>query len=368
MASLYIHIPFCKSRCIYCDFYSTTNIDLQTAYTQQLCNEIDIRKEYLGTNQLDTIYIGGGTPSILTTDNLKQIINKINSIFVLAPNYEFTIEANPGDISIDILRKWHSFGINRLSIGVQTFDNKLLKFLNRRHNSSQAQEAVKLAQKSGFKNISIDLIYGIPNQSNAMVNNDLATAINLNVSHISTYCLTYEHGTQLFKQWQQDAIKPLEDDTLNLMYDKILDILTKNNFTHYEVSNFCKSDMYSRHNNAYWIGEPYLGIGTAAHSFNGISRQYNESSLNKYIDGTYHITTEHLTPTDKYNEFIMLGLRMARGCNLSHLESTQRSYCLLQAQQYIVSNQLILDDNYLKINGSGWHLLDKITTDLMIAD
>ena len=339
MAGLYVHIPFCKSRCIYCDFYSTTQSDLQKQYVIQLCRELEQRKDYLNSKILDTIYIGGGTPSTIETDDLTLLDNKIKSVFLLSPNCEFTIEANPGDITIEKLQAWQGLGINRLSIGVQTFDDKQLRFLNRRHDSKTAIQAIQNAQRTGFNNISIDLIYGLPHQSIDMLKSDITTAIQLDVQHISTYCLTFEENTPLYKLLQQHIVKQTDDDTLNEMYDLLKSELTAGGFRHYEVSNFCKPRFHSRHNFSYWTGGHYLGIGAAAHSYNGLSRQYNESDLNNYINGTYLTTTETLTAQDKYNEHIMLGLRTEKGISLSQLDETQRNYCLSQAQKYIKQKQ-----------------------------
>ena len=365
MQGLYIHIPFCKSRCIYCDFYSTTNLDLKSQYITALCREVGQRNDYLPGRTLKTIYLGGGTPSLLTTEDIEQLTNKIKSIFNISPDYEFTIEANPGDITHDRLQAWHKLGINRISLGIQTFNDLQLQFLHRRHTGLQAIQAVRLAQQAGFDNISIDLIYGLPNQTIQDLKNDIHTALQLNIQHISTYCLTYEPETPLYTQLQHKHVRQTDDDTLNYMYEMLITELTNHGFIHYEVSNFCLPDKYSRHNNAYWTGEPYLGIGAAAHSYNQKTRQYNENNLKKYIDGTHSITIEHLTPQDHYNEFVMLRLRTAQGIYLPQLNDIQRQYCIAQAQRYIAADQLIIQDNYLKINRSGWHILDRITADLM---
>lgn len=365
MAGLYVHIPFCKSRCIYCDFYSTLRLDLQSKYVEQLCCELDYRKSYLPNRTLKTIYFGGGTPSTLSVADNERLIKKIKSIFAFDTDYEFTIEANPGDITAEKLQAWHNFGINRLSIGIQSFDDHQLRWLNRRHTAQDAKQAVELAKQYGFDNISIDIIYGLPNQTIDMLLNDIHTAIQLDIQHISTYCLTYERNTPLYQLMQNKAIVPTDDDLLNEMYDLIVNELTQNEFEHYEVSNFCKHNMYSRHNNAYWKGEEYLGIGAAAHSYNKKSRQYNEPDLLRYINNKQSPVIEQLSEVDLYNEKIMLGLRTAKGIDLSQLTEQERVYCLKAAQRYIDKNQLSSDGEHLKIKGSGWHLLDLITSELM---
>ncbi len=365
MAGLYVHIPFCKSRCVYCDFYSTLRLDLQHQYIERLCCELDCRKFYLSGRTLNTVYFGGGTPSILSIADYEIIIKKIKSIFTFAEDYEFTIEANPGDITFEKLQAWHDFGINRLSIGIQSFNDSMLRFLNRRHTSAQAVQAVWLARQAGFNNISIDLIYGIPNQTIDMLKNDIYAAIQLNIQHISTYCLTYEAGTPLYRLWQEKQICHADDDLLNDMYDLLISELSRHGFLHYEVSNFCQPDMHSRHNSAYWSGQPYLGVGAAAHSYNGKTRQYNEPDLLKYINNTQKPIIEQLSEVDLYNERIMLGLRTAGGVNISQLTDQERDYCMKSASRYIESGVLALNDGYLKIDGAGWHILDLITSELM---
>ncbi|MBR3565799.1 MAG: radical SAM family heme chaperone HemW [Paludibacteraceae bacterium] len=369
MAGIYVHIPFCKSRCIYCDFYSTTqNENLQDKYVDRLCEELTARQDYLPTKQISTIYLGGGTPSTLSQHNIERLLKHIFNLYKLQNYCETTIECNPNDIRKDILTNWHNFGINRISFGVQTFDNSQLHFLHRRHTAEEAIQAIEEAKKC-FDNISVDLIYGLPNQTLEMLDKDIDQILKLDIQHVSTYCLTYEEGTQLYKLKEEEKVAELDDDTLNLMYDRIIERLGKSSFEHYEVSNFCRPNFHSRHNMSYWTGEPYLGIGAAAHSFDGLNRQANEADLKNYLNGVQKVIKDPLNTTDRYNETIMLQLRTAKGIDLNKLKEQygieQYTYCITQAKSDIEQNNLIIENNFLRINKHGWHLLDAITQRLI---
>ena len=421
MASIYIHIPFCKSRCIYCDFFSTTSLTLRNNYTQAICNELYLQQHFFQPNTtIQTIYLGGGTPSLLSIKQLHTILHTIRSLFTIAPNPEITIEANPQDLNPHFLQQLLQIGFNRLSIGIQSFDNQQLNLLKRRHNAKQAINAVLYAQQAGFNNISIDLIYAIPTQTINSWQLQLQQAIDLNIQHISTYCLTPEPNTPYYNAIQNLTLTPADDNTANQMLHLAHHTLTKAHFKHYEVSNFAliktnqhstpttqnstpqnsttktstpqdfttktstpqdfnpqnptPQDFRSLHNSAYWNQSPYLGIGPAAHSYNGSNlRSANQPNLKRYINTllniphtttndphattnnlhttTYtipHTTTsplttlqilDPLTPEQIYNETIMLQLRTEQGINLNLLSPTDRTFLLQQAQPYLNPTQ-----------------------------
>lgn len=369
MSGIYIHIPICKSRCIYCNFYSTTAVKQKQELIDALLLELQQRQNYLPNRDIKTIYFGGGTPSTLSVDDIQQILGCIQHHFKVAANAEITLEANPDDLTPLYLSNIHAIGINRLSIGIQSFDDEVLRFINRRHTAQQAIAVVAAAQQAGFGNISIDLIYGFPKQTLSDWDATLAKALNLNVQHISAYGLTYETGTVLHKKLERKEIEIIPDDQMNQMYDLLVDKLAANNFIQYEVSNFAKPDFQSRHNSAYWTETPYLGIGPAAHSFDGHSRQWNVSSLNKYMAGVQnnrnYYDREILSETDRYNEFIMLSLRTIQGIDLTYLQNkfgkSALDFCLKQAQNNLYYNNLAIENNRLKVTKKGFYILNLIT-------
>jgi len=273
MAGIYIHIPFCKQRCTYCDFYTEVAPQFIPVLIDSIIRELNIRKDYLGNSQVSTIYFGGGTPSILSNEQFLLIFDAIYKLFTVAENAEITFEANPDDLTPEFLASLHELPFNRISIGIQSFDDKDLKRINRRHTSKQAVEAVKNAQKAGFGNISIDLIYGLPFQTLEAWGNQLDMALSLQIQHISAYGLTYEEGTVLWKQRENGKIEVVDDLVMNEMYLLLLDKIKIKGFEAYEISNFALPGYQSRHNSAYWKQEPYLGIGPSAHSYDVVSRQ-----------------------------------------------------------------------------------------------
>ncbi|HOH55971.1 MAG TPA: radical SAM family heme chaperone HemW, partial [Paludibacteraceae bacterium] len=285
MAGIYIHIPFCSQRCSYCNFFSVVSINLLNEVIDAIIKEFSIRKDYLKNEPVQTIYFGGGTPSLLTIQQIEKLLNTIYKNFPVEKNAEITFEANPDDLTEKYLSDLKKTGINRLSIGIQSFDDNKLKILNRRHNAFQAVEAVRVAQRSGFNNISIDLIYGLPFQSLIEWENDLDKAFSLPIQHLSAYALTFEEKTLLLKQKEKKLIEPADEELMIKMYELLLNKSNQNGFDAYEISNFSLPEFYSRHNSSYWTQTPYLGIGPSAHSFNGFSRQWNVASIHKYIEG-----------------------------------------------------------------------------------
>lgn len=353
MAGIYVHIPFCVSRCAYCDFFSTTQLDKRSAYVQALLEEWQERQDYLQGQAVKTIYFGGGTPSTLKIEDLRLLMEALPT----ENAQEITLEANPGDIDEEHIKAWQAMGINRLSMGVQSFDDAMLRRLGRRHTAKQAMDAVRLAQQSGMKNLSIDLIYGLPDQTLDDWKRQVATALTLDVPHLSTYCLMIEPSTPLGKEYSAGKIKEVDEDTENNMYDYICSEAQANGYEHYEVSNFAKPNCHSQHNSCYWDGSWYLGLGAGAHSYNGATRQWNEADLEGYIKERKE-EKEVLTEEDKYNEKIMLGLRTMSGIADDLVEASaiqpwiERGLILHTGKRYIASQ-------------TGQHILNTIIESLM---
>ncbi len=312
MAGLYVHIPFCKRRCLYCDFFSTTLLERREEYVQAVLQEINNRREEAG-EPIRTIYIGGGTPSMLTAEQIRTILAAIGT----KDAKEITMETNPGDLTSEYLHAIRRAGINRLSIGIQSFKDELLQLIGRRHTATQAINAVHMAQKAGFDNISIDLMYALPTQTMTLWEEDIESALRMNIQHISCYGLMYEDGTALSHMRDTGDIEPIDEDTENKMYDVLCCRLKQAGFTHYEVSNFALPGYEAKHNSSYWNGTPYVGIGAGAHSYVGRTRSWNPNDIDAYINGIKQSNlvreSEQLSDTDLYNEHIMLGLRTCQG-------------------------------------------------------
>ncbi len=372
MAGIYIHIPFCKSRCRYCDFYSTTQLARRKDYVDALLREIEMRQEEIQAQPIQTIYFGGGTPSMLETEDIKRLLARC----LQKETIEVTLEANPQDLTPERLQAYLEMGINRLSIGIQSFQDKHLKLLGRRHSAQEAIKAVKMAQEAGFTNISIDLIYGIPEQTMEEWQADVQQALELNIQHLSTYNLIYEEGTALTQMLEQGQIHLADEDIENEMYEYIVKCLKNNDFIHYEVSNFSKQHYYSQHNSSYWNNTPYIGLGAGAHSFTEVKsqesriRSWNVSDIDKYIDnikqGILPQESEKLSIEDRYNETIMLGLRTMWGVNLQAIAQTQREHCLQQAEKYIQAELLTIEKEHLIATLKGTEILNRIIEDLML--
>ena len=358
MAGIYIHIPFCKSRCAYCDFYSTTELPLRTRYVDALIHEYDLRKKEL-TEPVRTIYLGGGTPSQLKSDDLARLLQALPTAEV----EELTLEANPQDITPEKLIAWREAGVNRLSIGIQSFHNRTLRRLGRRHDAQAAYRAVELAKQHGFSNISVDLIYATPEQTMDEWMEDIQEVLALDVPHISTYCLMYEENTPLYELLKQGRVQEQDEDSVNAMYAMICQALKEAGYEHYEVSNFARPGFSSKHNSSYWDDTPYLGLGPGAHSYDGKIRRANNPDLLAYLgaltnDEVPH-TDEVLTPEDRYNEQIMLGLRTSNGVAITE----QR---LKEAQSYIERGLLVLENGRLRATQQGLNILNRIIEDMMI--
>ncbi|MCR4663830.1 MAG: radical SAM family heme chaperone HemW [Paludibacteraceae bacterium] len=355
----YIHIPFCVSRCGYCDFFSTTLLHRRQEYVTALISEIQLRQ----SSAPSTIYFGGGTPSTLHLTDIKRILDTVSPI-EYRQSAEITLEANPGDLTSDKLRQLKRMWINRLSIGIQSFNNRLLQLIGRRHNAQEAINAVHKAQEAGFDNISIDLIYGLPNQDIASWKKDIDTALSLNIQHLSCYCLSYEQGTKITQLLERGELQEQDEETLNYMYDYLCDTMKNNGFVHYEVSNFALPDRYSRHNSSYWTDESYIGLGAGAHSYDAEKRirSWNVSDLNEYIScicrGRRPSEEENITDEQHRMEQIMLGLRTCHGVSKGLIPESP------QLADYLSRRFLRDTGTHYIVTSTGLHLLNRIIQDL----
>mgnify|MGYP005898571083 CR=1 FL=1 len=376
MAGIYIHIPFCKTRCIYCDFYSTTRSELKSRYIHALCKELQMRKEYLRGEPVETVYFGGGTPSQLAEEDFREVFETIRKYYGMEHCREITLEANPDDLTEEYTAMLQQLPFNRISMGIQTFDDATLKLLNRRHDAEQAVKAVHHCRRAGFNNISIDLIYGLPGETDERWKRDLQQAISLGVEHISAYHLTYEEGTRIYELLQAHRIHEVDEESSVRFFSTLMDTLDNAGYEHYEISNFCKPGMYSRHNTAYWKGIPYLGCGPSAHSYNGVSRQWNVASLDTYIKGisagTPVFEIEELDLYTRYNDFVITRIRTEWGMPLSKLRDEfgekLYDYCLRMAAPHLKQGTLELVNDILKLTRKGIFISDGIMSDMLWTD
>ena len=369
MAGIYIHIPFCKTRCIYCDFYSNTSMRIKAQFLDALCTEITARASELSQQNITTLYFGGGTPSQLSPSDWERIFEALGRSFCLDALTEVTLEANPDDLSPSYIQTLRKFPFNRISIGIQTFDSEKLRLLNRRHNQHQAIEAVRQCQTNGFDNISIDLMYGLPQQTLEQWQQDLEIALSLDVQHISSYHLIYEPDTELYKRYVTGQLAPV-DDTLSVqLFETLIHTLKEAGYTHYEISNFAKPSFCSQHNSSYWKGIPYLGLGPSAHSFDGENRHFNPSSLSAYIQNPLVRNTEQLSADEKYNDLILTAIRTHWGLDLNEVArrfgQARRAYCLEMAQPFLQTNKLRLEKDTLYLTEAGIFISDAIMSEMM---
>ena len=373
MAGIYIHTPFCKRRCIYCDFFSTTQSEKKPAYVHALCQELDMRKDYLEGEDIETIYLGGGTPSQLSQEELEEIFSTLYNIYKVKDDAEITLEANPDDLTPEYVHMLRTLPINRISMGIQTFQEETLKLLHRRHTAQQAIEAFQRCREAGFQNISIDLMYGLPGETLDSWKEDLQQAIALRPEHISAYHLIYEEGTTLWKLKEQHQVEEADEDLSVTLFRTLIDELTRAGYEHYEISNFCMPGLHSRHNSSYWTGKKYLGCGPSAHSFNGTSRQWNVASLDKYIhaiqQGKLDYEIEELDIYTRYNDFVITTIRTHWGMSLSQLRSTYGEelyrYCLRMAKPHLEQGVLEMKEDTLKLTKEGIFISDGIMSDLL---
>ncbi len=374
MAGIYIHIPFCNSKCAYCGFYSLPSLKLKERFLEALKAEIVTRKDYLQGDAVTTIYFGGGTPSLLSLKEIGELLHLINAHYPVAPNAEITLEANPDTLSLEYLEGLRQLGVNRLSIGIQSFFDNDLKYLSRRHDSHHAQQCLDWAKQAGFENISIDLIYGLPSSNTEQWNNNLDIFFAYGLPHLSAYALTLEPNAILTKQIEQGKVLPINEDDALRDYEILCRRTAENGYLHYEISNFCKSGMHSKHNASYWFGTPYIGFGPSAHSFDGASRQWNVSSVEKYcarvpepVEGS-DSERESLSTEQQYDEYVMLRLRTHWGIDLKWLKREMgesfSTYCEQHAQPLIAEGRLSQTREFLYLTDEQMLFTDGVAEEL----
>ena len=376
MAGIYIHIPFCKTKCHYCDFYKSTDFGAKTDFLSALKKEIDWRKHELDGESIASIYFGGGTPSVLKIDEINEILHLIDTGYQLEEDIEVTLEANPDDLTELFLERLNTTRINRLSIGTQSFNDHDLKSMNRRHNSRQAINSIKGAQQAGVQNISIDLIYGLPNQTLADWETNVEQAIALDVQHISAYHLTYHEDTVFYDYLKSGKIKELPDELSLDQFKLLLNRLKSAGFEQYEISNFARNECYSRHNKAYWERKKYLGFGPSAHSFDHKTRRWNVPSLRKYLQAieskTSFSETEILSEQDQYNDYMITSLRTKWGISGPYLKENFdpkfRRFFQKQAEKYLTSKHLRYADDVYRLSTEGLFISDKIMEELFFIE
>ena len=375
LASIYIHIPYCKQACTYCNFHFRISQNDKKEMLKSIKKEIEMRQSYLNDANISSIYFGGGTPSVLKKKEIKSIISTIYRLFNIDKNAEITLECNPDDLSKKQLIALKEIGINRLSIGIQSFDDADLKFMNRSHNAKQATQCVTLAKEQGFNNITIDLIYGLPNQSNKRWKENLIKMFNLGIQHFSAYALTVEPKTALKHLIDIKKIIPAKDETTVEHFNTLVEMAAENDFIHYEISNFGKKGFLSDHNSAYWKNQHYLGIGPSAHSFNGTSRQWNIASNKQYIEKIKttdsYFEIEQLNNQQQYNEYIFTGLRTIWGVELDEIRTQfgegSQQYFEQQIQNWINQHKVKRKNNNFTLTKKGKLYADAIASDLFIV-
>ena len=375
MSGIYIHIPFCKQACHYCDFHFSTNLKKKDEMVLALAKEIEMRKSEFQDEIVETIYFGGGTPSILQIADLRFLIDAVYKNYKVVENPEITVEANPDDLTENRIIELSNNKVNRLSIGIQSFFEDDLQLMNRAHNVEEAKKCLEIATHY-FDNISIDLIYGVPEMSNEKWLQNIETALSFGVPHISSYALTVEPKTALHSFIQKGIIPQPDDEVAQEHFQILVDKLSENGFIHYELSNFGKENYFSKNNSSYWLGKKYIGIGPSAHSYDGKNRGWNVSNNSLYIksiqENKLPIEIETLTKTDRYNEYIMTGLRTIWGVSFERIEQefgkTYLDYLNQQAAKFIEDHLLFVDDNILRTTKKGKFLSDGIASDLFLLN
>lgn len=375
MAGIYIHIPFCKQACHYCDFHFSTSLKNKEAVIQAITKEIELQKEYLGKQTVNTIYFGGGTPSLLNNNELEAIFNSIYKHFKVANDAEITLEANPDDLNKEQINTLKNSLVNRLSIGTQSFFDVDLEYMNRAHNANEAERSILLAQDAGFDNITIDLIYGTPTLSHANWEQNLQKIVELRIPHLSAYALTVEEKTALHHFIEQKKAKAPDDKHTAIQFGTLLSFIEQNGFEQYEISNFSLPNYESKHNSNYWKGEHYLGIGPSAHSFNGKTRSWNVKNNSLYIKnlekGRILAEVEELSAQNRYNEYVMTGLRTKWGCNFAfirtHFGENYLSLFKKEIQPFIQKNWAVEINDAIVLSKEGKLYADGIASDLFMT-
>jgi len=372
MSGIYIHIPFCAKKCFYCDFYTILSIKYKEEYIKILIQELKQRQNYIEKKEIETIYFGGGTPTLLKPSELQYLIDEISKIYTIKNDAEITLEANPDDINLQYVQELKKTEFNRISIGLQSFFDEDLKLMNRRHTARENKQAIQVLQNHGYTNISGDLIYGLPKMDIEHWQKNLTEFFALDIPHLSAYHLTYEPNTVFSNFLKKGKIKEIPEDDSILQFNLLISEATKHNFIHYETSNFAKEGMFSKHNSSYWKQKNYLGLGTSAHSYNGTSRQHNISNIKEYMkkvgEGSKYFEKENLSTTDKYNDYIITSLRTMWGTDLQFVKKNigikYYNFIEKKAEELIKKNLLIIENNTLKITQKGKFIEDNILLDL----
>ncbi len=371
-AGLYIHIPFCRKACHYCNFHFSTSLQLKKALLDALRAEISLQCDYLGGASLGSVYFGGGTPSLLTAAEISQILQTVQQYHYIEPEAEITLEANPDDLTPEWLRQLRdTTPVNRLSIGIQSFSDEDLRWMNRAHSAAEARRSIEIALEQGYSNLTADLIYGSPTTSDDQWAANIDLLLSYNIPHLSCYCLTVETGTALHHFVQKGEASPPDDDRAVRQFDYLMGVMREQGYDHYEISNFARPSCYAVHNSLYWKGEPYLGIGPSAHSYDGISRQWNIAHNPKYIaslqQGTIPFEKEVLTPIQRYNEYVMTSLRTAWGCDTAGLDAIGegfKAYFEKKILPHVHSGSVVQKEGNYRLSDQGKFLADAITVSL----
>ncbi|MEM1120184.1 MAG: radical SAM family heme chaperone HemW [Bacteroidota bacterium] len=373
LAGLYLHIPFCKKACHYCNFHFSTSLRQKDEMVQAILTELDLQKDYLQNQPLNSIYFGGGTPSLLTVEELQLIFDKVKALHQIDERAEITLEANPDDLTIEKLTELAATPINRLSIGIQSFFEEDLKFMNRAHDAKEAKKCIENAQKVGFHNLTIDLIYGAPTTAHEAWRANIDTALNFDIPHISCYCLTVEPNTALDHFVKKGKAQPVDEEHAAQQFEILMQTLKANGYEHYEISNFAKPNCHARHNSNYWLGAHYLGIGPSAHSFNGYSRQWNVAHNTRYIkalrQGDLAFDKEVLTQEQQYNEYILTALRTKWGCDLEKIEHWGpkiAQHFQKTSAPYLSKNLIQQKNDIFTLTDEGKLLADRIAMELFL--
>ena len=374
MAGIYLHIPFCKQACNYCDFHFSTTMKMKVDFVKAIIQEIELRKDVFANKFISSIYFGGGTPSLLSKEELDMIFEKLYKSFTINADAEITLEANPDDLNFDKILQLKDTPINRLSIGVQSFRDEDLKYMNRAHTAIEALNSIKMAQDSGFQNITIDLIYGTPGMSNEDWKYNLRKSFSLNLPHISSYALTVEEKTPLYYQILKNNIDPVDEQQIADQFKILIDEMLRYGYEQYEISNFCKDNSYSKHNTSYWKKDHYLGLGPSAHSYFGYSLLWNLSNNVKYIKALsalqLPLVKENLNTQDMYNEYIMTSLRTKWGCSLIEIEKdysrSYLNYFKVQIKGHKMNGHIIENKGVYTLSEKGKLIADRITSDLFV--
>lgn len=376
MAGIYIHIPYCITRCSYCDFYTVIDTHTKNDFTTALCKEIERRVGYVEDEVIKTVYVGGGTPTVLPVNDLNHIFSTIFKAFNVDPSAEITMEANPDDLTEEYLKQMEVLPVNRLSMGVQSFDDDDLKFMNRRHNAAMAIDVVNRVKMAGYNNLSIDLIYGLPKQTPAKWQKNLDIALGLEVQHLSCYHLMYEEGTPLYQQLHQKLVTPITEKVSNKLFEMLIAETKNAGFEHYEISNFALPGFYSKHNTSYWTGEKYLGVGPSAHSFNGKSRQWNKKGVHAYLKAIHSdlpfFEIEELTEIQQFNEYVITRMRTQWGCVLEDMRERFNENHIIafkkNVKKWITRNHMLKTDKSYVISKSGIMISDAILADIILEE